>query len=293
MKLGMRTIKTGIAVFLCVIVFEIFNMGSAMYACLAAIISMQNTVISSFKAGKNRMIGTTIGAFVGFICASIMPESAILSGIGIMSVIHISNILKSKESLSIAGVVFCAIMLKLEGQSVIVYSFSRIIDTFIGIAIAILVNYFVAPPKYFEKIDEKYKEIVNDIFLLFKDEVSKNKPIDLSKINKDISNFEKLVDTYIEEFRVRKDEEVEIEKIRKVLNECKKIYFNLEIIASLDDQGFLNKENCNNLNKLYNFRFEYLDYDEGDLDIVYNYHIKNIINSIHTLNKTIGICTII
>ena len=57
MKIGMRNVKTPLAVFLCVVIFQILNMGSSFYAAIAAIISMQSSVLDSFKTGKNRMLG--------------------------------------------------------------------------------------------------------------------------------------------------------------------------------------------------------------------------------------------
>ncbi|KXZ40306.1 Aromatic acid exporter family member 1 [Alkalithermobacter thermoalcaliphilus JW-YL-7 = DSM 7308] len=285
MKIGMRTIKTGIAVFLCVLIFKLFNMGSAMYAVLAAVISMQNTVIYSFKAGKNRMLGTFIGALVGLICALIKPESAILSGIGVMIVIHIANLLKSKETLPIAAVVFSAIMLKLEQESAIVYSLSRIIDTFIGIVIAISVNYFISPPKYFEKIDSKYKKVIDDTLNIVKMSICYNQTINSSLIIEDIQTLEKLIHTYIQEFRFRKSEKIEIEKIKESLNECKKVLLNLQILDSFKNKEQLDEENIKNLAKVYNCRLSYKEKDETKESVVYNYHIKNIIKSINKLNS--------
>ncbi len=40
----------------------LFNNTFPFYACIAAVITMQSTVHDSFTTGKNRMIGTIIGA---------------------------------------------------------------------------------------------------------------------------------------------------------------------------------------------------------------------------------------
>lgn len=146
-KVGMRNIKTAIAVVISVLISKSLKMEYPFYAAIASIISLQNSVENSFKAGRNRMLGTMIGALVGFICASISPENPILVGLGIVCVIYLCNLLNWKESASIAGVVFCAIMLNLKGNSPILYSINRILDTFVGITVAITVNYFIAPPK--------------------------------------------------------------------------------------------------------------------------------------------------
>jgi uncharacterized membrane protein YgaE (UPF0421/DUF939 family) len=146
-KIGMRNIKTAIAVIISILISRVFKTEYPFYAAIASIISMQSSVENSFKTGRNRMLGTIVGAAVGFICALISPENPLLIGIGIVCVIYLCNLLNWKESSSIAGIVFCAIMLNLKGNSAVIYSINRIIDTFVGIIVAIAVNYFVVPPK--------------------------------------------------------------------------------------------------------------------------------------------------
>jgi uncharacterized membrane protein YgaE (UPF0421/DUF939 family) len=153
-KLGMRNIKTAIAVVISILISRGLNMEYPFYAAIASIISMQSSVENSFKAGRNRMLGTIVGAFVGYLCALISPGNPFLTGIGIVCVIYFCNLFNWKESSSIAGVVFCVIMLNLKGNSPILYSINRIIDTFVGIIVAIMVNYFIMPPKEKEKNGE-------------------------------------------------------------------------------------------------------------------------------------------
>ena len=61
-KIGMRNIKTSISVFLCIIILRIFHNTYPFYACIAAVITMQSAVHHSFATGRNRMIGTVVGA---------------------------------------------------------------------------------------------------------------------------------------------------------------------------------------------------------------------------------------
>ena len=146
-KVGMRNIKTAIAVVLSILISKAIKMEYPFYAAIASIISMQSSVEDSFKTGRNRMLGTIIGAIIGFLCALINPESLILVGLGIVIVIYLCNLLSWKESSSIGCVVFCAIMLNIKGNNPLFYSLNRILDTFVGIIVAIGVNYFIVPPK--------------------------------------------------------------------------------------------------------------------------------------------------
>ena len=146
-KIGMRNIKTGIAVFISIAISRILSSGYPFFAAVASIVAMQSSVEGSFKAGKNRMLGTFVGAVVGYVFALIAPGNVFLCAIGIIMVIYICNILNWKDAISIGGIVFLAIMLNLNGGSPLYYSLYRILDTFIGTVVALAVNRFVAPPK--------------------------------------------------------------------------------------------------------------------------------------------------
>ncbi|MEG2539908.1 MAG: aromatic acid exporter family protein, partial [Clostridium sp.] len=78
-KLGMRTIKSGIAVTCCVIIAK-YLVQNPMYCAVACIISVQDTVRGSLKAGFGRVKGTIIGGIIGFLLVLIQPKDPILCG---------------------------------------------------------------------------------------------------------------------------------------------------------------------------------------------------------------------
>jgi uncharacterized membrane protein YgaE (UPF0421/DUF939 family) len=143
----MRNIKTGIAVLISIAISRVLKSEYPFFAAVAAIVAMQSSVEGSLKAGKNRMLGTFVGAIVGYVFALIDPGNVILCSVGIMMVIYLCNILNWKDAVSIGGIVFLAIMLNLDGGSPLYYSLNRIQDTFIGIAVALIINRYIAPPK--------------------------------------------------------------------------------------------------------------------------------------------------
>ena len=151
MQIGMRNIKTALAVTISIIIANLMKLQSPFYTAIAAIISMQSSVKASFKAGRNRMYGTILGAAIGYIFALIYPGNAFLCGAGIIIIIYLCNTFKWNQSASIACIVFLAIMINLNGKDPLLYSIYRTVDTFIGIIIAVLINYFIVPPKKHEE----------------------------------------------------------------------------------------------------------------------------------------------
>lgn len=144
--IGFRNIKTAIAVLICMAVLRTFKDYSPFYACIAAVITMQNSMDNTIKAGLNRMVGTLIGAFVGGILTSIYAKSLIITSLGIVIVIYLTNLLKRSGSTSIACIVYLAIMVNIKDTTPLQYTILRVLETFLGIIVAVCVNLFIAHP---------------------------------------------------------------------------------------------------------------------------------------------------
>lgn len=145
--IGMRNVKTGIAVVMSIIIARAFHRSEAFFVATAALLTMQSTVRKGVKVGKDRVLGTIVGAIIGVIMTMIDPGNLILIFIGIVVLISILNVLQWQEAISIACVVFCSITFNLEGKDTITYAVSRIIDTTIGILISLTINHTIVPPK--------------------------------------------------------------------------------------------------------------------------------------------------
>ena len=154
-KIGARNLKTALSVFLCVLLFELFHRPFPFYACIAAVICTRDTLENSLNMGKSRMIGTTIGGILGLFFIFVdrhfyinfLNTQAVITGIGIISVIYLCNILNRQSSAQIACIVYLAIMVNLKGIEPYSYAINRIFDTFIGVFIALIINIYIKPVK--------------------------------------------------------------------------------------------------------------------------------------------------
>ena len=103
-KPGMRNIKTGIGVMICVLIGYIHIIDNIFFAATACIVCMQTTVKSSLTVGLNRLKGTFIGGLIGFIFVLIHPGNPILSCLGIITTIYICNLIKINKEAAKKGV---------------------------------------------------------------------------------------------------------------------------------------------------------------------------------------------
>ncbi|MEW9123343.1 MAG: aromatic acid exporter family protein [Thermotaleaceae bacterium] len=192
MKIGLRTIKTGIAVTLSILISSLLGLENPFFVVIAAVIAMQPTVSDSWKIGANRLIGTVIGILIGVLFIQIPFDNAILTGLGIIALISVMNHLKLQDSIVIATIIFAGVLFNTEGEY---YDFAlrRLLDTFIGIGVALSINFAIYPPRYTVKayfsIEKVLKEslgyIVNLIAFLL-EEKEKN----ISLLDAELRNLE-------------------------------------------------------------------------------------------------------
>ena len=83
------------------------------------------------------------------------------------------NIFKINDSITIACVVYCAILLCIGENNPLQYSLFRTWDTSIGVIIGVSVNYFIFRPNYLESIYKEIRVIENTSIKLLQSEIEK------------------------------------------------------------------------------------------------------------------------
>ena len=153
---GMRTIKTTVAVMLSLAIFlPLEALGTAegtrfidqlgpFYACIASIVCMQSSVGATWKQGVSRLLGTLIGGLLGLLCVSVTtywghPVVLVLvCGVGTLACIYLCNVLNRPSACAISAIVCCSIMLSHSGQERYFYTVARMLETAVGILVAVL-----------------------------------------------------------------------------------------------------------------------------------------------------------
>jgi Cof subfamily protein (haloacid dehalogenase superfamily) len=154
-KIGMRIIKSSIAVFLCFVIYLIRSEGIPFYSAIAAVLCMQPYVSNSRKVAFNRTIGTFIGGIFGMVVMLmerqfIPPEAPILKylliSVVVIPLIYVTVLIKNPTVSYITVVVFLCITVS-HGLDANPYLFTmnRILDTLIGIFVSLGVNTFHLP----------------------------------------------------------------------------------------------------------------------------------------------------
>ncbi len=150
---GLRNIKTGLCVFIVLTLYQFLGRENEFIAITAAVICLQDSVSKSLSEGRNRVISTIVGGIYGllFIVLGIHHKLLINNfeiALSCILIIYICNLINKPELIINGLFVFILVVLVPANEmSPIHYAANRIIDTLIGIVIAVIVNRYFFPPK--------------------------------------------------------------------------------------------------------------------------------------------------
>ena len=150
---GMRLFKTMLAIFLCLIIADIRNQyfgGDALvfYSIIATVQCIQKNRTHSIQTALNRMGGTVIGALLGSILLYALMNfdmhpyvSYLIISMAVIPLINTCLIFNIPDGAFTSCTTFFSIVIN-HGMDVIPYAFawSRTLDTFWGILIALIAN---------------------------------------------------------------------------------------------------------------------------------------------------------
>ena len=284
-KIGMRTIKTGLAVTLCCI-FTRFAVDNMFYCATACVVTMQDTIKTSFNMGWQRVLGTIIGCAVGFLLVLVVPANPILCGIGIMIVIKICDKLKL-SSIVVASVGFFSLYLGYIRSAPLHYLTQRAIDTSVGVVVGLIINYVIARPNYYNNTMNEFKNIKNLCEDSLKNIAFGNKQLNMHVIEEEIKLLQNVYSKLIDELKYS-NKRCDLENIDKSLELCRKIYFHIKCIELLEKELFLNECNHKKLQELYENENIALSIKEDQCP-VFNFHLSKIIDKITMLERLIEV----
>lgn len=254
-KLGLRVVKTGIAVTACVAISRLTPFDQPIVSVIAAVMSMGKSIDLSVRDGKNRMVGALIGTAVGCLFAAVSPGNAGLCGIGTILALYLCHLLRLDDAGPLSSFTFAAVLFGATRQSPWIYALSCAANALIGIAVAVAVNLAVMPPNYAEEIKAAFSELRRKMTLAVKDAQAR-RPVGIRAIDECIGSLENSVNLYLSEAKFLRWDDEEVLSIsskaltyRLVLDELRAV----EVMELTDEAE-----------------------PSGEILTVYNYHIRRM-----------------
>ena len=154
----MRILKSAFGVFLCYIVYILRGQqGIPFYSMLAVLQCIQQYTGKTRSMAVQRSTGTLVGAFFGLVVIILeiyvfniynTISGYALTALTIIPVIYITLVLRKENAAYFSCVVFLSITVNhITDANPFVFVLNRVIDTFVGILIGVLLNIPIIPRK--------------------------------------------------------------------------------------------------------------------------------------------------
>lgn len=283
--IGMRSLKTGLAVFICLALYSVLPLTEPTLAVLVAVMAIQNNIDDSVTFSKNRLIGTVLGTTIGIIYTQVAGQSVIFVGIGVIVLITLLNKLNQSRNIVIALVLFVNIITGVVKGNPIIYGLNRFANTLVGILVGFLINYFVKPPNQIENIKLNVIEIVDEIEQVVKELIFTDHKIDLEILKKELLAVETSLKVYNQDKKYHMAIMDKIKYVEKSVTNYSKLYGHILIIK--DNRGVLDEENIKEASQIFDERFKQqknINMDEP-YNLIYNYHIREIIQLVKNIRS--------
>lgn len=232
-KMGMRTIKSGIAVIVSILISHLLNLPNSFFVAYTSMLVMETAVITSYKIARIRIAGTFFGAMLGTVFTYFLPGNALITGIGVVIIIYVFDLLAWNKALTLSGIVFLSTMLTLGDKSPLEYGFSRLFETFLGIVIALVINFFVYPPKPQKKIEDMYNDLHSTVLNISKRVLEKGEEVPLEDIIEQTKAIKAELEVYLSEISLSTKRKLNVDNLYFLIEECREIYVHLRVIENL------------------------------------------------------------
>ena len=280
--IGLRTVKTAVAVIIAMLVVDLLGTTDSklIFAMLGAMAAVQPTFKESVEAFLSQIIGVIFGAIAGILLLALRMPPLVTTGIGIILVITLYNILRIRYSPSLPCFILVMLCTTPDVQP-LMYALGRIWDTAIGLTIGMLVNMLIFPYDNSRQI-RKTAESLDVTLLAFLEDM-----FDGDEFLPDVAEMTRQIDTMAHQLKtfsaqklpthLRRQKE-ELEKYRLCEQKARKLLAHMEVLCSVASVGQLTKDNYDKLVACgADIRDTRVTETVTEIDIVTNYHLSRIL----------------
>ncbi len=280
--LGLRTIKTAVAVILSMLLVSSYGTTESrlVFAMLGAMTAVQPTFKESVQSSLTQIVGVFFGVAVSFLLLFLPLNSLVVAGIGIVLVITLYNVFHLTYSPGLPC--FLVVMLcTTQGVQPIYYGLGRIWDTAIGLVVGMAINMLVFPYDNSRKIHATVESLDKEL-LIFLQEL-----FDGDAVLPDPRAMTGKIDTLQAQLKIfanqklllrLKSQHRQLEQFRLCEYKARSLVAQLEVLVQMDRPGRLSEENRQRLADTGTEIADTRILDEPtERDVVTNYHVAQIL----------------
>lgn len=280
---GLRTIKTGLAVMLALAVAQLMNSAMPIFAAIGAIVAMSRTLGDALTACLTQLAGTVCGCVIGILFLLLLPaQSPVVIGLGIVLVIAVTVRLKLQFATPLSCIVFVSICLYQMGDPTL-YAVGRFIDTSVGLIIALAVNMLIKPYNNRGRIGKVLTHFEQALPDYLRTRVLLGCYPDLSPLRRCLDLLEEEIDLYERQnFPNKKTRRQMAAYLRGCQQLAERVYDELDTLCMMDSPGVLDEAHAARLTALgieapaASVRLARSSREE---DVVLGYHLDHLLDA--------------
>ena len=134
------SLRAAVAAGLALAIAELLRLQFPLYAMIGAVIVTDLSPLQTQKLGLQRLAGSVLGAAVGASVCEVLPSAPWSIGLSILIAMFLSDLLRLRGAAKLSGYL-CGIVMLDYGANAWLYGLYRLLETVLGVGIAILVSF--------------------------------------------------------------------------------------------------------------------------------------------------------
>ncbi|MEG0285623.1 MULTISPECIES: FUSC family protein [Vagococcus] len=150
----MRNIKTGLSVFVCILISFIFNRDTYVVSSITAVFTLREDMYNTLRFGRHRVVGNVLGALFSVVAIFIFKTfgdgkmvQLITIPLLIVALIWVLSSTKNYEGTVGGCATLLTILFMIPDNQSYSYALARVVDSFIGMFVAFGINHLLPNPK--------------------------------------------------------------------------------------------------------------------------------------------------
>lgn len=281
-RIGLRTLKTAVAVVIAMLIVDAYGATASklFFAMVGAMAAVQPTFKESLESCLTQILGVFFGGLAGIALLTLPLSSLAAAGIGIVLVITLYNVLCIRFSPTLP----CFVVVTLcttPGIHPVSYALGRTWDTLIGLAIGMLINTLIFPYDNRRQIHEIMESLDREIILFLEDMFDGDDILpDPEKMSQKINDIDRQLKVFSNQTLLMRPSKYRRELVSFQVYEAKarQLVAHMEVLSQLEHPGRLNNENRQHL---IGYGAKIQDHrvlnSVTERDIITNYHVERIL----------------
>lgn len=281
--IGLRTVKTGLAVILALLLDNLRPTPIPIFAAIGAIVVMSRTLSDAITAATTQLAGITCGALAGCLFTLLFPNDRYIAiGLGLILLIPICQPLRIGFAVPLTCIVFVSVCLYDPARGTpVAYAINRFLDTSIGLSTGFVINAVMKPYNNHSLILRLFDEYLAAYLCALRELLlSGHYPV-LTPFDSKLRRLHDEIRIFSEQpFPYRKQRKAESAYLFGCYQLAEKMYMALSALCGMDTLGVPNEKSCKRLATLGLELPAPIPTSNLDEDsIVLNYHLNTLLDA--------------